>query len=218
MKAYDKGTDFPIPAAGPCPARCVQIIDLGTHVNPINGKDRRQIFMGYELPTRTFKYEDKNSPGTEIIKPHVLGQFFTLSLSPKASLRKHLEAWLGRPMSAETAKNGFDMELLLDKTAYLSVMHELKDDGSTKAGISTIMPLPPEITCPPRATSLAYFSLDPTEFDAKAVNGLGKFFKEKIMASQEWAGLTGQPGHVGAGMAPASAAAGNEGFDDDIPF
>lgn len=216
MKAYDKGTDFPIPAAGPCPARCTQIIDLGTHVNPINGKDRRQIFMGYELPTRTFEYEDKSNPGTKIIKPHILGQFFTLSLSPKAHLRKHIEDWLGRKMAPETAKTGFDMKLLLDKVAYLSVFHDLKDDGSTKAGISTIMPLPTEIVCPARATSLIYFSLDPSEFNADSVNSLGKYFKEKILASQEWAGLTGQPVHAAAGMAPA--AAGNEGFDDDIPF
>lgn len=216
MKAYDKGTDFPIPAAGPCPARCVQIIDLGTHLNPINGKDRRQVFLGYECPTRTFEYEDKNNPGTKIIKPHVLGQFFTLSLSPKAHLRKHLEDWLGRKMSPETAKTGFDMRPLMDRTAFISIFHELKDDGSTRAGISTIMPLPSDMTCPPRATSLVYFSLDPSEFNADAINGLSKYFQEKIRSSQEWAGLTGQPVHAAAGIAPAGA--GQDAFDDDIPF
>jgi hypothetical protein len=45
---------------------------------------------------------------------------------------------------------------------------------------------------------------------------LGKYFQEKIRASQEWAQLTGQPTHAAAGMAPAGA--GKDDFDDDIPF
>lgn len=216
MKAFDRGTDFPIPDAGPCAMRLTQIIDMGTSLNPINGKDRHQIFMGFECPSRTYQREEPGNPGVKITVPHVVGVFFTLSLSPKANLRKFLESWLGRPMSAETAKNGFDMKLLLDKTAFGSIMHTPKDDGSVRVGISTIMPLPREMTCPERSTSLIYFSLDPSEFSASAIDSLPKFFQEKIRASNEWAGLTGQPVHAAAGMAPASA--GNDGFDDDIPF
>lgn len=216
MKAKDVSKPFPLPAAGPCVARLTQIIDMGTSTNPINGKDRHQIFLGFECPTRTYEREEKDNPGVKITVPHVLGAFFTLSLSPKANLRKFLESWLGRTMSPETAKNGFDMKLLLDKVAYISVMHEQRDNGDVKAAISTIMPCPPEIVCPARATALVYFSLDPEEFDAKAISSLNNYFQEKIRASQEWAGLTGQPVHAAAGMAPAGGS--NEGFDSDIPF
>jgi hypothetical protein len=214
MKAYDKGTDFPIPAPGAVPMRCVQIIDLGTTQNRY-GKDSRQIYMGFELPTRPYSYADKENPGMQITKPHVIGSFFTLALSPKANLRKFLEAWLGRPMSADTAKKGFDMRLLMDKVAYGHIMHEQKDDGSVKAQISTIMPMPAEIICPERATPLIYFSLDHEEFSADALNGLSKYFQERVRQSKEWPELTGQPTHAAAGMAPAGA---SQDFDDEIPF
>jgi hypothetical protein len=219
MKAKDVSKPFPLPAAGPCPARLTQIIDMGTSTNPINGKDRHQIFMGFECPTRTYEKEEKDNPGVKITVPHIVGTFFTLSLSPKANLRQFLESWLGRTMSPETAKNGFDMKLLHDKVAYISIMHDQKDNGDVKPKISTIMPCPPEIICPPRVTSLVYFSLDPEEFSAGALSSLTNFFQEKIRASHEWAELTGQPTHATAGMAPAGAATGgNDGFDDDIPF
>jgi hypothetical protein len=215
MKAKDVSKPFPLPPAGPCPARLTQIIDLGTSTNPMNGKDRHQIFLGFECPTRTFQREEKDNPGVKITVPHIVGAFFTLSLSPKANLRKFLESWLGRTMSPETAKNGFDMKLLHDKVAYISIMHDQKDNGDVKAAISTIMPMPPEIVCPERLTALTYFSMDPSEFNADAINGLGKYFQEKIRASQEWAELTGQPSFAAAGMAPAGA---SQDFDDEIPF
>jgi hypothetical protein len=214
MKAYDKGTDFPIPAAGAGPMRCVQIIDLGTTLNRY-GKDSRQLYMGFELPGRNYSMPDKENPGQNITRVHVIGSFFTLALSPKANLRKFLEAWLGRPMSADTAKKGFDMKLLMDKVAYGHIMHETKDDGSVKAQISTVMPMPSEIICPARSTSLIYFSLDPDDFNADSFNGLSKYFQERVRQSHEYAELTGQPTHAAAGMAPAGAG----GFvDDDIPF
>jgi hypothetical protein len=219
MKARDNSTSFPLPAAGSAPMRCVQIIDMGTTMTTYKGvdKERHQICMGFELPTRTYAFQDK-ATGEQITKPHVIKSFFTLALSPKANLRKFLEAWLGRPMSPETAKNGFDMRLLLDKVAYGHIMHEQKDSGDVKAGISTIMPMPAEIVCPPRATSLVYFSLDPDEFNASEIDGLSDWFKERIRQSYEWAQLTGAPVAATAGMAPAGAASGNDGFDDDIPF
>lgn len=220
MKAKDNSPAFPLPAAGSAPMRCVQIIDMGTTMTTYKGvdKERHQICMGFELPTRTYSFPDK-ATGEQITKPHVIKSFFTLALSPKANLRKFLEAWLGRAMSPETAKNGFDMKLLLDKVAYGHIMHEDKTDGSTKAAISTIMPMPAEIVCPARATSLVYFSLDPDEFSASAIDGLSDWFKEKIRESYEWAQLTGQPVGATAGMAPAGASSGgNNGFDDDIPF
>lgn len=217
MKAKDNSTSFPLPAPGAVPMRCVQIIDMGTTMTTYKGvdKERHQICMGFELPTRTYTYQDKNT-GEQITRPHIIKSFFTLALSPKANLRKFLEAWLGRQMLPETAKNGFDMKLLLDKVAYGHIMHDEKSDGSVRAAISTIMPMPAEIVCPARATSLVYFSLDPDEFDAKAIGGLSDWFQEKIRQSYEWAQLTGAPVEATAGMAPAGAA--SDGFDDDIPF
>ncbi len=223
MKAYDKGTDFPIPAAGPCPARCVQIIDLGTAINRISGKDKHEVFFGFETPTRTFEREEKGNPGVKITVPHIVGVFFGLSMSPKANLRKFVENWLGRGMSPETAKKGFDIKALSDHCGYIAIAHELKDDGSTKVKISTIMPLPKEIQMPARVSSLVYFSLDPDEFDMKVFNSLGKYFQERIQLSNEWGDLHGQPRHSAPGEAPASytasVSAGDAGFkDDDIPF
>lgn len=64
---------------------------------------------------------------------------FTLSLSEKANLRKFLKGWLGRDLTQEELKNGFDVEGMLHKPAFLVVVHEHKD-GQTYSNIASCTP------------------------------------------------------------------------------
>ena len=60
--------------------------------------------------------------------------------------------------------------------------------------------------CPARVNELVYLSLDPSEFDRAAFDGLSEGIQKIIRLSPEWAELQ-NPTH-----APQSDA------DDDIPF
>jgi hypothetical protein len=216
MKAYDRSVDFPLVPSGSQPVRCVQIIDMGTSLNEYNGKDQHKIFLGMEAPNTNRRWTDKE--GVDHEEPFIVGQFFTLSLNSKAKLRQFIEGWFGKQIPEETIKAGFDMKVLLDRTAYVHVIHKAKTNGNgMKAEIASVMPLPPEIICPARRSHSTYFSLDKDEFSLAVFQGLPQYFRTMIEKSVEWAELNG--------LAPATAAAvtgsapvAEKDFDDDIPF
>lgn len=223
MKAYENSKDFPQIPAGVYLARLVRLIDMGTQPDTMYGGTKRQVFLGFETPSCMREWEDKTQ-GMMMREPFIVGAFFSLSMGTKANLRKFIENWFGKEIPQETIDKGFDMKVLMDQVAQISVIHKAKSRGTgTRADISTIMPVPKEIKdkFPPRVTSLIYFSLDNDEFSMGVYNGLPKYFQEEVKKSEEWAVLTGArppETQLAGGVQGTTLADVGKGFDDDIPF
>jgi hypothetical protein len=73
-------------------------------------------------------------------KPYLVQKQYTASLHEKASLRKDLEAWRGKPFTKDEAQ-GFDVERLIGATCLLNVQH-VERAGSTYANVTSLMRLP----------------------------------------------------------------------------
>src|SRR5712691_4773765 len=123
------GDNFAPPAPpGTHAAVCVDIIDLGVLEVNFAGTAKKQhkIRIVWQL--------DQARPDG---KPHEASQRYTLSLHEKATLRKDLESWRGKPFT-EDELNGFDVESVLHAPAFLNLM-EVKKGGSTYTNVVAIM-------------------------------------------------------------------------------
>lgn len=208
-------TDKPheLPKPGMRLARCVRLIDLGTHYDEKWKKDKRLILIGFELSGQVM--EDG--------RPFMLSKRYTLSHSEKAELRKDLENWYGKQFDTKAldAAGGFDLTKLLGRPAMVNITHS--DDGKY-ANIRSVNPAPEGMDPIPQVNPTLLFSFD--NFDEKAYQALSEGVRAKVQQSAEGRALFGgapqQPAQA-AGLANAALAqignqVSNEGFDDDIPF
>ena len=127
-----------LPDAGMMRARCVAVLDLGTHIDkkfPVDDKGRPNrrhlIQIQFELD-QLMEYEGEKKPMMATLR-------LALSMNKKASLRKHLESWRGKPFDEEELKKsgGFDISTILGKPALLNIQHS--SDGQY-ANITSINP------------------------------------------------------------------------------
>jgi hypothetical protein len=118
------------PPIGMHQAVCAMVCDIGTHKGEYQGRQtmRHQIVVVWEI-------NEKKQHGKFAGERFQLSRFYTLSLDAKATLRKDLQSWRGRPFTADELK-GFDLENLKGANCFLNVIHV--DD---KAKISAITPL-----------------------------------------------------------------------------
>jgi hypothetical protein len=126
MAIIAKGSSFT-----PCPAGlhqgvCADVIDLGM----VDG----QFGLKHKV-TLVFQVNEPMDDG----RPFLVQRRYTVSLDQKASLRKDLESWRGRPFTADELK-GFDLEKLLGVNCQLNVQQSDRD-GTTYANITAIVPL-----------------------------------------------------------------------------
>jgi hypothetical protein len=193
------GGDFKQPDAGSHVARCIRIIDIGTHHGEYQGTPnvRNQFIMQWELPNETMEIEGKQLP-------LVTSKFYTNSLSEKSNLRPDLEAWRSKPFSREELAQ-FDLMNVLGKPCMLSVVHN--DKG--KAKVVSVSAMPKGMTCPPAVNPTSAFWID--EWDQAAFEALSEGFQKLIKDSDEYkARKSGAPA---ASQKPAV-----DPLDDDIPF
>lgn len=127
MIAKAKTKDFE-----PCPeytgrAMCVDVTPL-KKVTTAYGE--REVFRF------VFEIDEEREDGSRWC---VWSSGFTLTLSEKASLRKFLRNWLGRELT-QAELDGFDVETMLHKDAFIVVNHNSKD-GVTFANIASCTPL-----------------------------------------------------------------------------
>ncbi len=202
--------------AGTWPARCVQLIDLGSQQSTFEGqtKTARKVLVGFEVCDPDARRDDG--------APFVASKRFTMSLHEKSALRAFLQAWRGRPFTPEELR-GFDLRVLLGQPALLGIVHVGKD-GRTFANISSCMRLPKGMPAPAGELDLLHFDLSAPDWQAFEL--LPQRVRQQIEASPEFEAIaTGRPQRVNmapaAAPAPAPAGAAGSGFDDmddDIPF
>jgi hypothetical protein len=106
---------------------CVDAYSLGV-VNTTWGK-KRQVKIVFE----TEELKENGYPRTAT-------RTFNISYYEKAALRKELESWLGRPLTASEMLNGFPFERLVGKAAELDVEDARTEDGAVFLRITVIRP------------------------------------------------------------------------------
>jgi hypothetical protein len=127
-------------------AVCYRVVDLGTQPDSGFGQ-KEKIVIFWELPHERMVFD-----GVE--KPMGISKFYTKSLSKKASLRKDLESWRGRPFTSEELA-GFDMANILGKACQLQVV----DNGEGKSQIAAVVGVPKGTQVPPPTNPLLEYSV-----------------------------------------------------------
>ena len=109
------------------------IIDLGVQENTMFGNKQRKAIIVWNIVGETVKVNDE-------ILPRVMSKEYTMSLGEKSTLRKDLEAWRGKPFTAEELK-GFDLRNILNVPCQLQINQQDKN-GKTYVNIAAIMAIP----------------------------------------------------------------------------
>lgn len=167
--------------AGTHVARCCQVIDLGTHPEEFQGEskgDKQKIRLGFELPLK--KHVFHTEKGEE---PFMIGVEYTYSLHEKAKLRKHLEAWRGKPYTPESLLK-FDPTKLIGQPCLITVIHEKKADGNTVAKVTAITQLVEGMQVPPAILPTLIYSVD--EGRNETFKKLPQWIQEKCSQCIEW--------------------------------
>lgn len=180
---FDTGTEAPQRLeASTYPARIVGVIDLGTQRREFDNKESfvRQLVLQFEFPTETFVDQDGK------VAARLLGAFYTASLNPKATLRKHLEQVRGKAFTQEELA-GFDVKNLLGVNVTATVV--MNSNGKPK--ISNVAGPMKGSTKFDKITEHVFFDLD--EYDAAVYEALPEFFKSIIADSPEYIKATTAP-------------------------
>lgn len=180
-KAKSDNREFKLPPAGTHVARCVQVVDLGTQRGEWQGKPKEthKVRLAWELPTEKDTFRPEVGP-----EPFVIGKEFTVSLDEKASLRKTLEAWRGRPFTEEEL-GGFNIAKLLGVPAMLNIQH-VEKNGKTFANISAVMALPKSTVVDPQINKSLHFELEMGR-DSQQFKALPEWLQKKVGECVEWA-------------------------------
>jgi hypothetical protein len=170
---------------GSYPARCVRLVDLGTHKSEYMGKEieKHEIMIGFEFPTELEIFDEGKWE-----QPFFSSKYFTLSLSEKANLRKFLENWRWKTFTSEELA-WFDLTNLIWVEAMISIIEVTNKDWQKRNVIGSATRLPKGMECPPQINESIVFSLDWIDFDENILNKLWNKTVEKIKQSKEYQNL-----------------------------
>ena len=124
------GNDFEPAPAGTYRAVCVDVIDKGIVEVTYQGKTRRQHKVSV-----AWQIDEKRDDG----KPYLVFKRYTLSLNEKATLRKDLESWRGKPFTRDE-EMGFDVEAVIGANCLLNIAHRPVAD-KVYANVQSVNPL-----------------------------------------------------------------------------
>ena len=108
-------------------ACCVDVVDLGIVAGAYGAKHKVRIVWQLDVVDETHG------------RRFDVARVYTLSLHERAALRKDLVSWRGKKFS-EQELDGFDLEKLLGAPAQVAVTHDMGDDGTIYANVSTVVP------------------------------------------------------------------------------
>ena len=196
VKETGGGGGSPI-EAGAYPARCVGVVDLGIQHNEFNDKDQEKVRLVFELPTERTQVDGED-------KPRWLSKPYTASLHEKATLRRDLDAWRGKPFTAEELA-GFDLKNVINAPCLLTVVQQESKSGGTFSKISAISKPMKGMEVPPLENDPIIFDMDAEDAEA-VLEKLPQWMQDEVKKSVTWQGR----GKDGA----------DDTFDDDgqLPF
>jgi len=189
-------------------ARCIQVIDIGSHTSTFDGDERtqRKVSIAWELPEETHVFDPNRGE-----EPFVISKEYTLSTSEKSNLRRDLESWRGKPFTKEEVM-GFDVAKLIGVPAMVSVVHQEKKNGSgVYAKVTAVTRLPKSATCPPGVLETIEYSVD--QGRNAVFKALPEWMRTKISQCEEWKEYP-----TNADPTPAEADNPPPADDDSLPF
>jgi hypothetical protein len=175
---YSDTIEYERPVNTPCAARCIQVIDLGTHPNThpqAKYPTKRELMIVWEL-----------SELMEDGKPFVVNWRGTMSLGDKANLAKLLLGWRGKAFTEEE-KKAFAFGNLLGIVCLLNFSNDEKN-GKTWTNVVSLMPLPPAMPAIDQVNPSVDFGVDEigTNDWEKLYPWVQKIILEKSEEGQAW--------------------------------
>ena len=207
------GGSFTPVAPGMHLARCYRIVDMGTQKTDFQGqvKHLQKVMLQFEVHGED---EDGKPLVTAKGEPMSISKNFTLSLAEKATLRLDLQAWRGRPFTADELR-GFELKNVLGVWAMITAARALGKNGKEFTNIVSINPVPVTIKragLPEGFNKLSSFDIDKPDMELFETFGNG--LREKISSSPEWRARHQPPVSM-----PSSSGTGFDDMNDDlIPF
>ena len=201
-------TSRQIAPEGAYPARCYQIVDLGTTMQTGQFPDKkRKVQFIFDLPTELHEFEKG-----EGLKPFYARSIYNLSMNSKSVLRRDIESWAGKKMADDFAST-FDIFTLLGKACMLNITHVTKGDA-VYANIIGISPLPKGLACPAAFNEPLVYNTE--DHDEVSFLKLPEFIRDKIKISDEYIKRISQPFTPNVGALVESAWLGED--DNEAPF
>lgn len=203
-------------AAGSHHAICYGVVAVGTQKSSVaEFKPQKKVMLLWELPQERGDFGDKKDV------PRGISKRYTLSMNPKASLRKDLESWRGKPFNdAEAAR--FDIGALIGANLMLNVVHTERN-GATYANVAALMPLPKGMTKMTNENPSIYFNLEEAineafvngDKDITFPAGLSPWVIEDCKQAEEYISFIGK---VSKPAAPAPVAKQASLATEEVPF
>lgn len=197
----------PIPQATHS-AVCIGVYDIGCQYSEKYKKWDDSVIITWQFPSLRIEIDDEDLP-------RVLSNTYTVSLDPKANLRKLLESWRGKAFTPAELE-GFDISKLLGVPCMIQIIHK-KVGEKTYANIGSIMP-------PLQGAPTVIPEGDTVLFDIKA-NGPGgaipetvhDWIQKKIKESKEYTEAVET--HIEQSTEGAAAPGKkSEDIEEDVPF
>ncbi len=160
-------------------ARVVRLIQLGTEEFEWQGqkKSASKVWFDFELLEETHIFKEGEDP-----KPFVVGSKYTLSMAPKANLRKIVEGIIGASLNDAEA-DSFDIEQILGKACLANIKYNKKGD-KTFVNIETTAPLMKGMVAKESFSPVVKLTFD--NWNETLFTNLPKFLKEAIEKSPEY--------------------------------
>lgn len=161
---------------GMYPARCFEVIHLGTVYSEKWGKFRDEVRIGFELPTEMVVFDEAKGE-----QPRSISKKYTLSMYEKANLRMDIESWLGKSLPDDQADD-FDILDLVGQTCMINIVHS--EDGKY-ANIRSVNPLPKGTTIADAMNPPKLYDYD-ANFDPTPHDKFPDFIADRITESSEY--------------------------------
>ena len=214
IKAEAGQSNTPPVSVGSHQAVCYGVVAIGTQPSE-KYTPRKKVVILWELPHERGDFGEKKNV------PRVISKRYTLSLSSdKATLRKDLENWRGKPFS-DAEIGSFEIDRLIGANCLLAVQHESKGI-KTYANVTAVMPLTKGMPKANQETPRLYFNLDEALERALVENApvyfppeMPEWLVNLAKASEEYIA------HAGGGSKPSAAPSQPEptpANDEAVPF
>ena len=210
-QAQGTTTERELIPAGLHRAVCVNVLDLGSHLDTKWNKVKPLVRITFELSDVRCEFE-KDGEVKDL--PRLIGKQYMLSLCDRANLRKDLQAWRNKAFTSEELA-GFDLATLLGVPCMINVEHYNGHDKKQHAGIGSIVGLAQGMQAPAPEGEVYFYSIGDHGRDFPET--MPSFLKDKVLASIEMAGAPPQappatpppapPAQASAPVAPAPAQA-----------
>lgn len=181
------GSSIPVIEAGTYPARCIQIVHIGTVNDEYQGKKMtpNKVRLAWELPTELYTFDEARGP-----EPRIISKEYTLSLGDRANLRKDLDAWRGKPFT-EAELKGFDVSAVIGAPCQLSIGNGVGvASGKPYAKITAVAKVMKGVTVAEQILDSVVFMYDlaPDKL-IEVFKSVPNYVQDKIVTTPEWAAL-----------------------------